>query len=181
MRDMIHFCPMIYIPPQTTARELRCSRPLLWLSIMGAAERSMRRAHEIGDHIRQVVANRVVVGYQCSLDALQGLLVYMQWPHAHRKQKPFLTLWTSMMVALMHDLGFTAVGGSDSNLTAFSYLKRFWGPKVHGQSAHGKEGTGKGKGVSSAPPATANNADRTMEERRSALGVYLWCSMCETP
>lgn len=168
---MLPFCPILYIPPQTTARDLRRTCPFLWLTIMGSAERSMRRAHEIGDHIKHVIANRVVVDYQRSIEILQGLLVYLQWPHSHRKEKPFLALWTNMVVAMVQELGFTVVGnGGDSNFTAFSYLKRFWGPKVHGPGCH-KEAA-KGSNV-----LVVNNADRTMEERRSALGAYLWCTM----
>ncbi|KAJ4389579.1 hypothetical protein N0V93_007050 [Gnomoniopsis smithogilvyi] len=158
-RDMILFCPMVYIPPGMTSKELRRVRPCLWLSIMACTTRSMRQSHDIGDKLRQYISDRLVVGFERSVDFLQSLLVFMQWPHCHRNGAPFLSLWTNIGVALAQDLGLSVVKGE----TAFAYIKKFWAPKQQckGDRHHPR----------------LHSQEHTMEDRRTILSLYMWTSM----
>lgn len=78
-RDYPQFGPVVYIPPDVTAKELHRTRPLLWISIMACTTRSTRESHLIGDKVRHIVSERVVRQYERSLDLLQGLLVFLCW------------------------------------------------------------------------------------------------------
>lgn len=158
--DMAPFCGVVYVPPGTPARELRRSRPFLWLSIMACTARSLREAHAIGDRVRLAIATRVVMGQERSMDVLQGMLTYLLWPHCHRKEKPFLSLWTNLCVAIVQDLGYMAAKGE----SAFSYVKKFWVPK-QGSS---EQGLGCSR---------TQNSERSMEERRTLLSLYVWTTM----
>lgn len=158
-RDMLSFCPVVYIPPDMTAKELRRIRPCLWLSIMACTTRSLKQSHDIGDKLRHIIADKMVVGFERHVDFLQSLLVFMQWPHCHRSGAPFLSLWTNIGVSLAQDLGYSAVKGE----TAFTYIKKFWAPK---QPCKGDR-----------QQQRMNGQDFTMEDRRTILALYVWTSM----
>ncbi|KAG8159350.1 hypothetical protein KVR01_011011 [Diaporthe batatas] len=149
-RDYPQFGPIVYIPPKTTAKELQQTRPLLWMSIMACTSRSTKESHLIGDKIRHIVSDRVVRQYDRSLDLLQGLLVFLCWPHSHKKENPFISIWTGIGVAIAQDLGLTAI----KTETAFTFMKKF---AFHGMKhPQTKEGT--------------------MEARRTLLALYVWCN-----
>lgn len=71
--------PIVYIPPTMTSEQLRQTRPLLWLGIMASTTRSTKEAHVIGDKIRQVISQKVLIDSERSMDLLLGLLVFMTW------------------------------------------------------------------------------------------------------
>lgn len=149
---MVRFCPIVYLPETMTASELRRTRPFLWLSIMACGTLSMVEANAIGDRVRKIIAHRVVIELDRSLDLLQGMLVFMQWPHSHKTDRPWLSLWTNIGVSMAEDMGFTSLKGE----TAFTYVKKFWMPK-HNCPSH----------LSTA---------RTTEEYRTILATYVWTS-----
>lgn len=96
------------------------------------------------------------------MDLLQALMVYMQWPHCHRNDQPFLSLWTNMSVTIAQDLGLTNIKGE----TAFTYIKKFWVPKS-GSSQHQQH-----------YQRTMHGSQAyTMEERRTTLALFMWTSM----
>lgn len=117
----------------------------------------MKQSHEIGDKLRQSIADKMVVGFERSVDFLQSLLVFMQWPHSHRNGAPFLSLWTNVAVALAQDLGLSSVKGD----TAFTYIKKSWAhkqPWMKGDRQNQRQ-------------------ENTMEDRRTILSLYMWTSM----
>jgi hypothetical protein len=78
-RDFPQLGPVVYIPPDVTAKELQQTRPVLWISIMACTTPSTKESHLIGDKIRHIVSDRVVRQYDRSMDLLQGLLVFLCW------------------------------------------------------------------------------------------------------
>lgn len=76
---LLRFGPVVYIPPGMTSEQLRQSRPLLWLGIMASTTRSTKEAHIIGDRIRQILSQKVLIESERSMDLLQGLLVFLTW------------------------------------------------------------------------------------------------------
>lgn len=142
---------MLLLPPNLSSTEFRQAHPILWLSIMTCASHSMRQANAIGDKLRQVVATKVVYEVERSLDLLQGMMVFLQWPHCHTSDKPWMSFWTSLAVALAQDLGFTTLTGE----TAFTYIKKFWLPKHPCRQPQ-------------------PNSTRTMQEKRTILSLYVW-------
>lgn len=153
---MLHYCPVVYLPPTTSARQLRQSRPFLFLTIMACTVRSMKQAHEIGDKIRHTLAQRFVIGLDRSIDLLQGLMVFLQWPFSHRKDQPFLFMCTNTSISLAQDLGFLSLKGE----TPLSYIKRFFPPKP---------------GCKQAQRLQAQ--EFTTEDRRTTLALFMWTSM----
>lgn len=148
-----------------TASELRQTRPFLWLSIMACTTKSLKQSHAIGDKLRQVAASKLVVAQEKNMDTLQGLLVYLTWPHCHRKDRPFLALWTNLCVAIVQDLGYLAARGE----SAFTYVKKFW---VHRQGSGSMGTSDNGVGCS-----RTQNSERSMEERRTLMALYIWTTM----
>lgn len=72
--------PFVVIPENTTAEELCRQRPFLLLSIlvvMSDVDPGLQRS--LDARFRKVVATRVVMQGEKSLDYLQGLLVYLAW------------------------------------------------------------------------------------------------------
>lgn len=97
--------------------------------------------------MRTILANKIVLATERSLDLLQGLLVFLYWPQCQNKEKPFINMFTNLGITLVQDLGYTAVKGE----TAFAYSKKFWG-QVRPQF----------------PP------ERTVDDRRAALSMFVW-------
>lgn len=147
----LRFGPVVYLPSTITSEQLRQTRPLLWLGIMASTTRSTKEAHAVGDQICQIISQKVLVESERSMDILQGLLVFLKWPHSHKKKKPFMSLWTNIAVAIAQDLGLTATRGESS----FMYAKKFSTPRSRVQPSK----------------------ERTMEERRTVLALFVWCNM----
>lgn len=123
---------------------------------MACTTRSLKEAHAVGDKLKQVIANRIVIQSEKNLDLVQGMLIFLQWPHGHRKGRPFHALWTNLCIAIVQDMGFMTT----NNESAFTYVKKFWMPKQLTE-----------------PSCRTVNSERTMEERRTILALYLWTTM----
>lgn len=76
----VEYFPFVTIPPQPCLDSFRLERPFLLLSILATSSGERRALQEnLDEHLRQVLARRVFLKYERSLDLLQGLLVYLTW------------------------------------------------------------------------------------------------------
>ena len=73
------YFPFVYIPPTTTAPQLRQERPFLWLCIMTIASRSTSQQQVLGNKIRDTLAQEMLLKSEQSIDLLLGLLAYIGW------------------------------------------------------------------------------------------------------
>ena len=73
------FLPILYLPPALTVQQLRVERPFLWLCIMAVTSRSTAQQRLLSVKVKQTIAHDFVVKSERSLDALQGLLVFIGW------------------------------------------------------------------------------------------------------
>ena len=73
------YFPFVYIPPTTTARQLRQERSFLWLCIMTIASRSTSQQQVFGNKIRDTLAQEMLLKSEQSIDLLLGLLAYIGW------------------------------------------------------------------------------------------------------
>ena len=73
------YFPFVYIPPTTTALQLRQERPFLWLCIMTIASRSTSQQQVLGNKIRDTLAQEMLLKSEQSIDLLLGLLAYIGW------------------------------------------------------------------------------------------------------
>jgi hypothetical protein len=83
--------PFVTITENTTAEALRQKRPFLLLSILvvaSAADLVLQKT--LDEQFRKVLATRVVMQGEKSLDYLQGLLVYLAWSVLDANEEPSL-------------------------------------------------------------------------------------------
>lgn len=73
------YFPFVYIPPTTTAPQLRQERPFLWLCIMTIASRSTSQQQVLGNKVRDTLAQEMLLKSEQSIDLLLGLLAYIGW------------------------------------------------------------------------------------------------------
>ncbi|KAI2621290.1 hypothetical protein GGR54DRAFT_600933 [Hypoxylon sp. NC1633] len=149
--ETIGFFPFVYIPPHVTSQQLRELYPFLWLNIVCVALGSPRRRTALGDQARNIVIQKIVIDREKSLDLLLGLLALVGWAHLQRRDRPFWTLFSQLIVTLVCDLGLHQ---PPSNGTLFC--------------APSKDGD---------PRMTNYYRRRTHEEQRAVLGAFVVTSM----
>lgn len=71
--------PCVYLPPDMTAEQLRQEKPFLWFNILAMTCRPATRQIEMGETIKKIVAQKLVVEHEYSIDMLLGLLVFIAW------------------------------------------------------------------------------------------------------
>ena len=71
--------PFVYLPPTVTAQQLRQERPFLFLCIMAISSKSASQQQILGDHVRQRLAQELLLNSNKSIDILQGLLTFVGW------------------------------------------------------------------------------------------------------
>ncbi|KAK9367092.1 hypothetical protein V1509DRAFT_194602 [Lipomyces kononenkoae] len=140
-----HFA-FLSIDPATSSDELRQERPFLWLCIMAISCPSTSDQIRLGNGIRQIVSQKVVINGERNLDLLLGIMIFVGWAQYQVHSGPLLTVFTQLALSLLYDLELHTSVGTDSALT-FGWWAR-----------HSKF----------AIPTT-----RTMEHRRAALGCFL--------
>ncbi|KAI0161036.1 hypothetical protein GGR52DRAFT_562647 [Hypoxylon sp. FL1284] len=150
--EIIGFFPFVYIPPHVASQQLRELYPFLWLNIISTSLTSPRRRTALGDQARNIVIQKVALEREKSLDLLLGLLTLVGWSHLQRRDRPFWTLFSQLIVTLVCDLG----------------LHR---PPPDGQSMFC------GPVKESDLRATSLFRRRTHEEQRAVLGAFVVTSM----
>ena len=73
------YFPFVYVPPTTTAKQLRQTRPFLWLCIMAIASKSTSQQQVLGSEIRRLLAQEMLLKSGQTIDLLLGLLAYIGW------------------------------------------------------------------------------------------------------
>ncbi|KAI1481902.1 hypothetical protein F4774DRAFT_372486 [Daldinia eschscholtzii] len=99
------FLPLVHIPSYVRAKQLREMFPFLWLAIMCTVSASPRKRTALGDQARNILVLRVVIHREKSLDLLLGLLILVGWSHLQKRDRPFWTLFSQLIVTLVCDLG----------------------------------------------------------------------------
>lgn len=158
--DMLPLAPFLYIPPDVTARRLHRMYPFLWRCIKAAA--CVHPAHRVraASQARAAIIRQVVSRGERSMDVLLGMLTFVTWVHLSTKDRfhrNFATMVAQMAVCVAWDLGLTMPPLLEPASTAG---ERFV-PVVQIPGI----------------PASMWKAQRTMEERRAVLGVYLVTSV----
>jgi hypothetical protein len=76
---MLKFFPFVYIPPNTTASELRVLRPFLVLCMAAISNKQAERQRELFSMMRATIAQKLVITVEPSIDLLLGLLTFLGW------------------------------------------------------------------------------------------------------
>ncbi|KAF4459217.1 zn 2cys6 transcription factor [Fusarium albosuccineum] len=145
----VQWLPLVYIPPQVTAAELQHERPFLWLNIRALCCKCVVEKNMLNQKIREILAQRLMVDLERSIDLLLGLLIHLGWVMNHVPGKKMLCSYSSLAMALVTDLRLDRPAHSPCNETD-SYRKpiKQWMPMSH----------------------------RTNEERRATLTCFVLCS-----
>ncbi|KAJ9401498.1 hypothetical protein DTO282F9_1695 [Paecilomyces variotii] len=152
-----HF-PFVWISPSTTSQQLRHHRPYFWLCIMSIMTRSSSRQLDLDTRIRNILAQKITLELERSIDLLLAALTYCAWGRCQRmihnemQTKPYMHVYTQLAVTVIYGLG----------------LNRH--PPKESHAFHGCNPT-----PHLFPKATPSSA-RTMEERRAVLGCFLLTS-----
>jgi hypothetical protein len=75
----LEFFPCVYISPSTTSEKLRGEKPFLWLTILAVTCPSATRQASIVERFHTIVAQKLVIEHEKSIDLLLGLLVFLCW------------------------------------------------------------------------------------------------------
>jgi hypothetical protein len=106
LKAVYHF-PFVVIPPDATLASVRLNTPFLFLCVVTAmTTHNCPLQRRLGEEIRMQTHNRMLLGFDISLELLQGLLVYLAWYHSHflpHRQQVFLL--SQLCITLVHELG----------------------------------------------------------------------------
>lgn len=153
--DMMHFFPVVPLDPETTVDELRNRTPFLWLVLRTICSKNQSRQRALGTQIRVVIGHEILLEGSKSLDLLLGLLVYASWGHIFVTYKPIISPIIHLATSVASDLGLTRPVPEYPLGVMLNY---------------NAQGCPK-------PPQALEVIPRTMEERRTILGLFLISSM----
>jgi hypothetical protein len=152
-RSQLRCFPFVYLPEAITPAELRQSRPNLWMAILSVSTRSSSRQAALCRKIQRIIADRLVVQHERSLDLLLAMLAYLGWANYQMGPgQPFLGVQCHLLISLIQDLGIEKSGSKrfDEPNHPMACLKNHL--PIH---------------------RLAGSSTRTMEERRALLAGYL--------
>ncbi|CAK7210803.1 hypothetical protein SBRCBS47491_000902 [Sporothrix bragantina] len=154
--DMLPLAPFVLLTgPDCTVRRLQQDFPFLWRCIEAAA--AVHPAHRIraAAAARKAIVRRVVEHGERSLDVLLGLLTFVTWVHLSTKDRfhrNFATVASQLAVCVAWDLGLTMPPLLEPTTQSQRFVPVVQIPGL---------------------PASMWKTQRSMEERRAVLGVYL--------
>ncbi|KFZ09540.1 hypothetical protein V502_08683 [Pseudogymnoascus sp. VKM F-4520 (FW-2644)] len=150
---MAPFFPLVIIDKNVTARELMEERPFLSLVIRAICPKSTSRQAELGIEVRRVLGREMLMEGAKNIDLFLGLLVFAAWGHFYLYNKPIISTVIHLATSVAFDLGLTKPVPTEPALIMLAY------------NAQGC-------------PTMRKDAVRTMEERRSVIGLFLISSVC---
>lgn len=69
----------VYLPADSTVRQLQQDRPFLFLTIMAVSSMTSAQRLRLGREVKQILAKELITEGDGSLDVLLGLLVFIAW------------------------------------------------------------------------------------------------------
>ncbi|RYP22129.1 hypothetical protein DL765_001888 [Monosporascus sp. GIB2] len=100
----LRFFPFVYIPPETTAKDLQRERPFLWLNIRTLTCKSSAQQHALGNRIREIVGRKVLAESERTMDLLLGLLGFLGWGLTQTTGRPFHVVFAGVAAAMVSDM-----------------------------------------------------------------------------
>ncbi|KAH8878736.1 hypothetical protein GQ53DRAFT_756489 [Thozetella sp. PMI_491] len=151
--------PLLFLPPETSAAQLRTEKPWLWLAIQSVCCKSASRKSVLEDELCNNFAQRVLVQSERSLDLLLAHMVQTACGILY-SSKQALNMSSTMAAVLVQDLSLDRNPGFErSGVRAYVYgVKPPIGPRNFGNRQQ------------------SSREERTNEERRAVLACYCLCS-----
>ncbi|PHH72767.1 hypothetical protein CDD83_4879 [Cordyceps sp. RAO-2017] len=120
---MIRHLPAVVFPPSTSVRELRRTKPYLFLAVMAAASSEMHDLQRVlHKELMQLFAHRIVVAGEKNLELVQALQVAViwYWPPENFEELKFYQL-VHMAAVMALDLGLGRRAPSRRGIPPFSW------------------------------------------------------------
>lgn len=146
------------INPNATAQQLQRDRPFLMRAIVAVASPSKQQKIAYGRQLKELLAQRMLIQNQSSLDLLHGLLVFIAWGYDHIIN-PSGTLSRLMLLAisLACDLRL------DKPLPSDEHMMKPMVDEIYEQEQN------------------SSKQWFVAEEQKAVLACYALSSMCVTP
>jgi len=154
--NMAPYFPIVCISVNTTANELRNHQPFLFLVIRTICSRNLERQAAPVLQVKKVLGREMLIEGTKSLDLLLGVLVFAAWCHVYKSSsiKPVNSTIMQLGMSLAFELGLTRPPPGGPLRILLNYTAQGC-PK----------------------PSNGINLERTIEERRAVLGLYLTSSV----
>ncbi|KAF2103661.1 hypothetical protein NA57DRAFT_50533 [Rhizodiscina lignyota] len=142
--------PAVCIPSTMTVDQMREQRPFLWLVMRALCTKDYARQHTLGNSIRREIGDVLLIQNVKTLDLLLGILVFTSWTHYFTYGRGNMTVDLQLAVAVAYDLGLNKPAAIPPTMMHYS-----------------DQGC----------PKYSNPPQRTMEERRAIIGLFLLTSV----
>jgi hypothetical protein len=76
---MLTFFPFVHIPATMTSEKLKETYPFLWYNIMTVTCKNVDRRLAMGETLKKVLGQKMLMDQEKSLDLLLGLIVMLTW------------------------------------------------------------------------------------------------------
>ncbi|KAJ9165814.1 Transcriptional regulator WAR1 [Coniochaeta hoffmannii] len=119
-RDRYLLCfPCIYLPPAMTSEQLREEKPFSWFTIMMMSCQTSSVQFGMGALWQKIVSQKIIIEHEKSIDLLQGMVIFLAWSHYHKKDRPYLAIFSQLALSLVYDLSLNKFPGSPSAFACF--------------------------------------------------------------
>ncbi|KAF2703314.1 hypothetical protein K504DRAFT_392946 [Pleomassaria siparia CBS 279.74] len=108
--------PFLHLPNDMTVSEMQRERPFLWMNIQAVCTQSPAAQANLGIQIRRMLATKIIMEGERSLDLLLGLLVFTAWSFYFFRGKPMLGVNTGLIRSMVTDLRIDRPAGEKASL-----------------------------------------------------------------
>lgn len=152
---MVSYCPIVPIEATVTVKSMSKEHPFLWLVIRAVCSKSLTRQRALELKVRQTLGREMLINGTRSMDMLMGVLVFAAWGHYFVTSKPITQPVIMLAMSLAYDRGLTKPIPTDPVTVTLNF---------------NSQGCPK-------PVFAAYSLVRTMEERRTVIGLFLISSV----
>lgn len=152
---MVSYCPIAPLDDTITMKSMNQDHPFLWLVIRAVCSKSSTRQRALELQIRQTLGREMLIEGTKSRDMLVGTLVFAAWGHYFVTSKPISQPVMMLAMSLAYDLGLNRPIPSDPVTVMLNF---------------NSQGCPK-------PVFAGHSLIRTMEERRTILGLFFISSV----
>ncbi|KIN06912.1 hypothetical protein OIDMADRAFT_150163 [Oidiodendron maius Zn] len=151
---MVPYFPIVCISPNVMVGELKKERPFLFLVIRAICSKNLDRQAALVRDVKKVLGREMLLEGTKTLDLLLGILAFTAWCHLYICIKPVNSTIVQLGLSLAFELGLTRPPPAEPVRVLLNYTAQGC-PK----------------------PTNDMNLERTMEERRASVGLYLISSV----
>ncbi|TLD18400.1 hypothetical protein PspLS_10268 [Pyricularia sp. CBS 133598] len=147
-KHFLHSFPFFRVTEHMTASQLQLQYPVFMLAIKSIGGKVFSRQMRYSEQLQHVLAQKICIEYENSLDLLLALITCIGWIHFHEARRPFLTAMTRLAMTQVIELGLHRPFGETYGINSFRNAEAF-------------------------PIKEPARTKPSNEQRRAALGCYI--------